>query len=85
MPKMSLASASQLCRVHVASDARGCWFVRIDGAHEPSSLHGCATEATRAAERLAEARGAGAIVLHDRYFRPHVRAVVHSARERERA
>ena len=62
--------------VHVVPGRKGVWTVR--GMDEPAaaSVHTSATEAERAAHVYARASGATQVVLHDRYARLHVAAVV---------
>ena len=57
--------------LHVVSDARGRWRVLEEGSREPLSEHTTATDAEIAAQRHARARGAEAVLLHDRYGRTH--------------
>jgi hypothetical protein len=55
--------------LHVVPDERGTWRVLDDAAHEPLSEHVSATQAEAAALRLADERGADAVLVHDRYHR----------------
>ena len=57
--------------IHVIPDDRGTWSVQTEGAHDPVSRHGSATDAERAAVRHAEQTGARGVVVHDRYGRLH--------------
>jgi hypothetical protein len=57
--------------LHVVSDDRGRWRVLEDASSVPLSEHSSATEAEIAARRHARARGAEAVLLHDRYSRTH--------------
>jgi hypothetical protein len=60
-----------LAELHVRPDEHsGAWLVASVPAHDdPVSLHRTATEAELAARRIAAARGAPRIYLHDRYRR----------------
>jgi len=59
-----------LLELHVRPDERsGEWVVEPDQASDALSSHRSATEAELAARRLAKARGARRIFLHDRYKR----------------
>lgn len=61
---------SKLAELHVRPDERsGAWLVAPDHASGALSSHHSATEAEHAARRLAAARGADRIYLHDRYRR----------------
>jgi hypothetical protein len=61
---------TELAEVHVRPDERsGAWLVAPDRASGALSTHVSAHEAERAARRLAAARGAQRIFLHDRYRR----------------
>jgi hypothetical protein len=55
--------------LHVVCDTRGTWRVFVDTQAAPLSEHDTATEAELAAWRHARARGADAILVHDRYGR----------------
>ena len=57
--------------LHVTSDERGLWRVFEDASPVPLSEHTNATAAELAAWRLAGARHAESVVLHDRYGRAH--------------
>jgi hypothetical protein len=61
--------------VHVVPGRKGVWIVR--GMDDPggASVYTSETEAERAAQRYAHARGATHVVLHDRYARFHVAPV----------
>ena len=60
---------TELAELHVRPDERsGGWLV-ADRASDALSTHVSAHEAERAARRLAAARGAKRIFLHDRYRR----------------
>ena len=61
---------TELAELHVRPDERsGAWLVARDRASGALSTHASAHEAERAARRLAAARGAQRIFLHDRYRR----------------
>jgi Uncharacterized protein conserved in bacteria (DUF2188) len=61
---------SDLLELHVLPDERsGTWRVGVDPARPALSSHASATDAQRAARRLAEEGGARRIHLHDRYRR----------------
>jgi hypothetical protein len=55
--------------LHVVPDERGNWCVLEDAVAAPLSEHPSATHAEAAAWAYAEARGADAILVHDRYHR----------------
>jgi hypothetical protein len=60
----------ELLELHVRPDERsGAWFVASPRVNDALSSHQSATEAEHAARRLAAARGAERIYLHDRYRR----------------
>jgi hypothetical protein len=60
----------ELLELHVRPDERsGAWLVAHDRASDVLSSHQSATEAEHAARRIAAARGAERIYLHDRYRR----------------
>jgi hypothetical protein len=62
--------AMELLELHVRPDERsGAWLVQPDRAGDALSSHRTATEAERAARRIAALRGAPPIYLHDRYQR----------------
>ena len=62
--------AMELLELHVRPDERsGAWLVQPDRAGDALSSHRTATEAERAARRIAALRGAPPIYLHDRYRR----------------
>jgi len=58
-------------RVHVIPGRAGAWTVRTDGSGRVESVHPSTTQAERAAQRLARARGAREVIVHDRYCRVH--------------
>jgi hypothetical protein len=64
--------------LHVVSDVRGEWCVFDDASGRPVSRHPSATEAEFVAWRLAKARAADGILVHDRYGR--TRAAVGASR-----
>lgn len=60
----------ELLELHVRPDERsGAWLVARDRVSDALSSHQSATEAEHAARRIAAARGAERIYLHDRYQR----------------
>jgi hypothetical protein len=61
--------------IHVVPGYAGGWSVHAAGELEPACVHPDATEAQRAARRIAARRGADAVVVHDRYHRLHVTPV----------
>jgi hypothetical protein len=61
---------TELAELHVRPDERsGAWLVAPDHDSSALSSHNHAYEAEQAARRLAKARGARRIFLHDRYRR----------------
>jgi Uncharacterized protein conserved in bacteria (DUF2188) len=58
--------------IHVRCTDTGAWTVHPGDHDPPVSVHGSETEAERAARARMEARGGGAIVIHDRYRRTRV-------------
>jgi hypothetical protein len=59
-----------LLELHVRPDERsGEWVVEPDRSSDALSSHRSATDAERAARRIAKLRGAQRIFLHDRYRR----------------
>ena len=71
MPTAQLESHS----IHVVPGNSGGWSVHAAGELEPACVHPDATEAQRAARRIAARCGADAVVVHDRYHRLHVTPV----------
>jgi hypothetical protein len=60
----------ELLELHVRPDEHsGTWLVEPDRSGEALSSHRTATEAELAARKIAAARGAPRIFLHDRYRR----------------
>jgi hypothetical protein len=60
----------ELLELHVRPDERsGAWLVACPRVSGALSSHQSATEAEHAARRIAAARGAERIYLHDRYRR----------------
>jgi hypothetical protein len=55
--------------LHVMADTRGCWRVVADDEEEHAPLSEYTT--ADAAERAAWRRGAGSVLVHDRYDRVH--------------
>lgn len=61
---------SDVAELHVRPDEHsGTWEVELDTGEGVVSSHRTASEAEREARRLAAARGAGRIFVHDRYRR----------------
>jgi hypothetical protein len=60
----------ELLELHVRPDEHsGAWLVEPDRESDALSSHRTATEAELAARKIAAARGAQRIFLHDRYRR----------------
>jgi hypothetical protein len=57
--------------IHVIPDDRGTWRVQREGARDPVSKHGSATDAERAAVRHAKQTGTPDVTVHARYGRLH--------------
>jgi len=57
--------------VHVIPGRKGSWSVRTDADPVALSMHPSTTEAEWAAHRVARARGARRVIVHDRYGRLH--------------
>jgi len=61
------------CReIHIRATATGAWVVELDGREAPLSWHTNETDAERSAITYADTLpDTPAIVVHDRYARPH--------------
>jgi Uncharacterized protein conserved in bacteria (DUF2188) len=68
--------------IHVVPGCTGGWSVHAAGDLEPACVHPNATDAQRAARRIAARRGADAVVVHDRYHRLHVTPLRFASAER---
>jgi hypothetical protein len=62
--------------VHVVPGRKGSWSVRTDADPVALSMHPSTTEAEWAAHRVARARGARRVIVHDRYGRLHTVTLV---------